>query len=843
MIDSKFTKHIKKANRTNTLVALVLFVFLIVSMWLPAKSLSSIDSDSVPFEGFVQLENERSITSELNDISYGNNFESINIFLATNARINSGELQVELIKNDEVIELWKIRTEDIEDCCYSEFRSSNNIRFETGDRYFVRITDYYNGDNNIAVGVPCLSTSLTSSVEECAGQTICAYVSSFDSAFLFESFLVLSILTIVILFILCTRTEFLRLPSYKIAVGAVLAIILIFVVQFDVLKGIKTDYIVKEDDVVMRQSIAPGESMDFDFCDDFDSFHDLSFVVYGANKSEYLVSMVNKTTGVTYLYNSDSSLFRSLETQDGIIQKLDVTSSLCPTGLFEEGDYVVSIQNTSPNEELIIGITCEATEESNPLIAVTLERTTKIGRIIALAVIVILAIYVLTVYYLTDGKDLSIEKFFVVSVVPLSLIYLVLFQLINISDAYSHFGAAYRFSNALLGITGNNEWMLRSCDGSYIRCCIRFSYSPVPALRDIGYALNHAFIKTDADELVKALSSDVYKMRCYSVFNWLPQVLGLTVGRILGCNSIVTVYLGRLFILIVYIYTCYRAIKNIPVGKFIICCVALLPSSLSFASSYSYDCMLMIVSLNFIAIVLKLRSEITNASIVELMIWSFLLGSVKGGGALILLPLVLLLVKKDKKSIILVISSLLISGLSYFLFSKVFAPAGMFQLGVGNDGKMTASFAFSNPVEYLKMMIRTYVVSGDSLFYELLGSKLSWRESVIPSIVVIAIFIATLLGSGFEKNSKCFSVVDRFILASPIVLSILFTPAMLLSWTPIGSSEISGIQGRYYVFVFPLFLILLSDKIKYKNISKCYKVFAYLMCISLYYMIRLYLHR
>ena len=42
-------------------------------------------------------------------------------------------------------------------------------------------------------------------------------------------------------------------------------------------------------------------------------------------------------------------------------------------------------------------------------------------------------------------------------------------------------------------------------------------------------------------------------------------------------------------------------------------------------------------------------------------------------------------------------------------------------------------------------------------------------------------------------------------------------PAMLLSWTNLGSTEIDGIQGRYFLPVVPLFLILLTKRTETKT--------------------------
>ena len=63
--------------------------------------------------------------------------------------------------------------------------------------------------------------------------------------------------------------------------------------------------------------------------------------------------------------------------------------------------------------------------------------------------------------------------------------------------------------------------------------------------------------------------------------------------------------------------------------------------------------------------------------------------------------------------------------------------------------------------------------------------------------------------------------------------------ALFFSWTPLGSQEIEGIQGRYFLPVLPIVLLLLQNNIIYirhRNIDK-YLILSvgYLQCLVAFF--------
>jgi uncharacterized membrane protein len=95
----------------------------------------------------------------------------------------------------------------------------------------------------------------------------------------------------------------------------------------------------------------------------------------------------------------------------------------------------------------------------------------------------------------------------------------------------------------------------------------------------------------------------------YPPIAYIPQATGILIGRILHLPTIYLLYLGRLFNLAVWIALVALAIRLMPVGKWALVVIALLPTSIVQVSSLSADAIT--ISLAFItaAFVFKLALE------------------------------------------------------------------------------------------------------------------------------------------------------------------------------------------------------------------------------------------
>lgn len=375
-------------------------------------------------------------------------------------------------------------------------------------------------------------------------------------------------------------------------------------------------------------------------------------------------------------------------------------------------------------------------------------------------------------------------------------------------------------------------------------------------MRDITVVLSNLHLKAENTELAP-WPEPMEHMEFYSVFCYLPQVLGMTLGRLLGLGSVPMIYLGRMFMLLSYILACLHAIKRTSVGKFLFAAIPLLPMSLMLSSAISYDPLVLLSTLNFLACSLWLCQEPdSRTALAECMVWAFLVGAVKGGGYLILLPVVLMFWNGNKRRSVTNIGAVVGCGLVSVVLFDVILPAGskLFQFG-GETDKLSASFAFKEPLHYMSMLVETYIRQLDGLMINMGGTHLALLEVTVPCVIIVGLMLIMGIYSIYEKDNIQLRNRDKQIFSLIVLLELFLTPVMLLSWTTVGSEVIDGLQGRYYLPVLPLIVMVFAKfrlhaaaagATEEQNLEireTCYKVYALLSCISVYYMMRLYLTR
>lgn len=472
------------------------------------------------------------------------------------------------------------------------------------------------------------------------------------------------------------------------------------------------------------------------------------------------------------------------------------------------------------------------------------------GHRIAWLLFLIMAIYLVVICVFGRDKKFTAERFFLVSVIPLSVAYLILMLPGSVPDTKIHFLASYRLSNMFLG---EEPWVGRIEDINFYD---EIANCENPDMRDITAVLSNLHLKAENTELA-SWPEPMEHMEFYSVFCYLPQVLGMTLGRLLGLGSVPMIYLGRLFMLLSYILACFHAIKRTPVGKFLFAAIPLLPMSLMLSSAISYDPLVLVSTLNFLACSLWLCQEPdSRTALAECMAWAFLVGAVKGGGYLILLPVVLMFWNGNKRRSVINIGAVVGSSLVSVILFDVILPAGsrLFQFG-GETDKLSASFAFKEPLHYVSMLVETYIRQLDGLMINMGGTHLALLEVTVPCVIIVGLMLIMGIYSIYEKDNMQLRNRDKQIFSLIVFLELFLTPVMLLSWTTVGSEVIDGLQGRYYLPVLPLIVMVFAKfrlhaaaagATEEQNLEireSCYKVYALLSCVSVYYMMRLYLTR
>lgn len=587
------------------------------------------------------------------------------------------------------------------------------------------------------------------------------------------------------------------------------------------------------------EAIAAGSEASFTFSTRGLPFDSVAFHADAAEPDSIYVRLTANDTEVTvYEGFPERNPAKPADREDDSVIKLFLPST-APGGF-----YTLNLHNEGRDE-------IQVSVREDHSLNLGAEHHTYLAEKIAVVILLILA-FTLILFFAAALPTGSVPLCYLTLAVPLSVIFLILFAPWNVSDSGAHFFATYRLSNMLTGEDASRDWYWREEDVSYYWDSIANDVDP--SVKSYDEVKSHLALRCEKKDMIYAFQSQD-KMKYYSALNYWPEVLGVTTGRKLGLSSVVTVYLGRVFLLAFYLASTYAAIRVAPCGQSVLAGVCLLPVSLMMSSAYSYDAMVIAASVSFLSYLLWYRSRRSRRALIVTVLSAFYLGAIKGGGYLILLPAALILLQGSEKrkglhAVVLIFAAGLFSAI---LFDKIL-PMGMnlFQFGEAGSGRMTTMDAVRDPLHYLEMMSETYLTYTDELLFGCAGSVLAWNSAALPDAVVGALLVCIGFCSLYERDRMELSTLDRAVMGLPVLIGLLTTPAMLLMEVERGSRQIEGVQGRYYLPLLPLVLYILTkpsgrvirdDRGMARSQRHAAAAFAVVSCIAVYYLMRLYLTR
>lgn len=297
---------------------------------------------------------------------------------------------------------------------------------------------------------------------------------------------------------------------------------------------------------------------------------------------------------------------------------------------------------------------------------------------------------------------------------------------------------------------------------------------------------------------------------------YLPQALGISIGRAFDASPITLHYLGRLANLLVWIAVVFCAIKILPMTKWLMLLVALTPISLFLAASVSADALTYGLSFLFIAAVLNLAygtEELTFRSRLLLLLLSTLVALSKFV-YIALIPLVLLVPRTKFRSIqscilfmTLCIGSALIASLIWSnLMLDLYVPASPEQ---APNPKAQINFILSQPLDYLSILFFSVVDRSDFIARQLIG-KLGWLDTPLPTWIYVLSYIVLAATTVVDQTQGIrLNFYSKLLIVVVIVLgTVLIFTGLYIKWTSVEGNMIMGVQGRYFIPLFFLFWLL-----------------------------------
>lgn len=319
---------------------------------------------------------------------------------------------------------------------------------------------------------------------------------------------------------------------------------------------------------------------------------------------------------------------------------------------------------------------------------------------------------------------------------------------------------------------------------------------------------------------------------------------GIKVARLFGMSFHNIYMAGRLLALIIYIIVMTLAIHIIPVGKKILTFIGLMPTSIFLAICYTYDTVIMsFISLG-LAILLRewLDKSIIKVNIINLVIADICLFFGIWCKA-IYAPLVLLglLIPKDKfenkKQIrlfkIIVVATFMLL-MATFVLPQIMNPSGQSDSRIsgadsGEQMKVIFNHMFTYTILVLKKISETFgnFTLGAGAYRAMGHLGESGFIYLIPILAVVIIITEKQ-----EKGIETITGRQRIVIGSILMITIaMIWTALYLSYNNVGTTQVGGVQGRYYhPLLMPLYIICTGDYIKVKINKYRFNGFIIFIC-------------
>lgn len=383
-------------------------------------------------------------------------------------------------------------------------------------------------------------------------------------------------------------------------------------------------------------------------------------------------------------------------------------------------------------------------------------------------------------------------------------------------DEREHFLRAYEVSNFDFGLSENINipWIENSDD--FIQKA-RLTYSEV-SYQNIA----------ERNEYMKLYGSTEYNHRktydstasTYLFIPYIPGAIGIFVGRMIGLPFIWTFYFGRITSLLGYAIICTWCIKHIKYGQRLMFAIALLPALLLIATSYSADTYTLAFSFMVLTIwinILVQKEKIRLSQIIGFMISVIIVTMCKV--TYVPLCLLFLAIPLDKfvskmqcwfSKILIILGSGMFS-VCVYLYSNM-KDMNQWQMpGVDVSGQI--KYIFMHPLTYLYTICND--VACNAINYMTgITNNLAYNEAMRPiwAIFLILVLVGVALIDN-ESRNFVFRKKEKIMLVLSVICSWgLVATALYITFTPLGSDAIQGIQGRYWGPLLVPLLLLLKNK-------------------------------
>ena len=487
----------------------------------------------------------------------------------------------------------------------------------------------------------------------------------------------------------------------------------------------------------------------------------------------------------------------------------------------EKAEQFYSVKYTEQNEFLKNKLTIDGKEKEGSSLIFKDFYKSNVRSIIWFSTLISLTIAIYIVSAIIKRKNkMKVENIFLMVVPLICLFFLTTMPTFKNHDEYYHWLKAYEVSTGHL-MTPIEDGIQGSMMPKGVAEVMPKDWTTMD-YREVKEILN---VKIDREDK-EILNPDTAAV--YSFVQYIPQATGIALARIFTDNAYLITYAGRIVNMIVAVALLYFAIKIIPFGKKLILIPAMIPIALEGFTSLSPDAMTISVSFLYIAYVLYLAfsTKVEKLQIKQkliLLIMSIIIALCK----IVYIPLVglLLIIPKEKfkdnSNKNKIINFIIIAGIAVVINLTWLAISSRYLATFREgDSKIQVLLALQHPIQFIQEFLYTCNINSGNYILSLFGADLGWGELVRLYTIIpycfLGIYLFTAVTDNNLKNKfKKYQIV--WIVLVVLAITALIFASLYVQWTTIGSESILGVQGRYFLPIIPLVMLLIGSSIKIKS--------------------------
>lgn len=333
---------------------------------------------------------------------------------------------------------------------------------------------------------------------------------------------------------------------------------------------------------------------------------------------------------------------------------------------------------------------------------------------------------------------------------------------------------------------------------------------------------------------------------------YMPQALLISLARLFHGNSLLLAYMGRLGNLAFFVLMTWLAMRRMPFGKEVLFGVAVLPMTLHLSASMSYDVMILGCLFLFSAVCLNLAYEKERVGIGDVAVLMVLMAAagpckmVYGAmmGLCLLIPVKKFGGWRQWTAAAIAVGGIWAAGMMLVNRQTIasYAAATDTVVSWAEEQGYSLTYLIHNPGRMAALFYNTLLWQMELFHQTMIGSALGNLDAGLGApYPVVMIFTGCLALLAWKKpgeiqrmspGNRVWTVAVCGVCAGLTMLS------MLIAWTPMSSTVITGVQGRYFLPFLPVLLLVCKNDrlILTKDINR--SILYFMLCLNGYVLFR-----